>query len=433
MKNKKYIIILLIILLIILVVGIMIILFSLLKQKNNQENISQVDDKLAEDITISELEPEGNMYIYITSNEIINTFFNYISEKEPNADNSEAAISLLDKEFITQNNVTEENILKKFSNYKNINSYSAREIYCQEINHRQNINGEYLYIKGKLRTDGEENDIYILLKRDLINSTYSISFIEEDIFNNMKTGKNSNTDTDINIEKNDYNEIYSKMINEYEICLMFFRDYINTIQNNSRYGYELLDEEYKNSRFGSLEKYETYINNISNRLDLLALRGYNISEKSNYKQYACVDQYGNNYIFINTKGMYYTVILDTYTLDLPEFIEKYDAGNDETKLTLNVGKIIEAINNKDYEYVYNKMNETFRNNNFSNISTLEQFINNHFYNINEVQDFSYRQEGKVFICTIGLKNKEKSSDTIKSITILMELKDNRNFEISFSI
>ena len=131
--------------------------------------------------------------------------------------------------------------------------------------------------------------------------------------------------------------------------------------------------------------------------------------------------------------MQYTVILDTYTLELPEFIEKYDAGNDETKLTLNVGKIIEAINNKDYEYVYNKMNETFRNNNFSNISTLEQFINNHFYNINEVQDFSYRQEGNVYICTLGLTDKESTSETIKSVTILLELQDNRNFEISFSM
>ena len=181
--------------------------------------------------------------------------------------------------------------------------------------------------------------------------------------------------------------------------------------------------------FANETEYTKYINN----LNFKGLEQYSFNSNMNKKTCICIDNFGYNYIFNITGAMQYTVILDTYTLDLPEFIEKYDSGNDETKLTLNVGKVIEAINNKDYEYVYNKLNETFRNNNFSDISIFEKFIENNFYEINEVVEFSYKQEGNVYVCTMGLKNKENSSDNLKSVTILIQLLDNRNFEISFSV
>lgn len=432
MKNIKYIIILLVILLVILLIAGTILIYCLIQNNKEKDNFLETDG-LAEEITLAEIEPEKNVYIYIYSNDIMNKMFDYISEKEPNVNNTDAILSILDSEYIAQNNITKDNVIDILSDYKDINSYISKEIYRQEINYRQNLNGEYIYIYGIVRKNGIEEKIYVLLKRDLINSTYSISFIEEELFNKVKKEEKIDLDTSIDIEKNNYNEMYSKMINEYEICSTYFKDYINTVSNNITYGYELLDEEYKSKRFESLEKFEEYIKNTSDRLSTLVLTGYNISEKGDYTQYACVDQYGNNYIFNVSSIMQYSVILDTYTLDLPEFIEKYDSGNDETKLTLNVGKVIEAINNKDYEYVYNKLNETFRNNNFSDISIFEKFIENNFYEINEVVEFSYKQEGNVYVCTMGLKNKENSSDNLKSVTILIQLLDNRNFEISFSV
>lgn len=51
--------------------------------------------------------------------------------------------------------------------------------------------------------------------------------------------------------------------------------------------------------------------------------------------------------------MNFTVILDTYTIDLPEFTEKYTKASDEEKVLLNIQKGFTAINDKDYRYVYN--------------------------------------------------------------------------------
>ena len=63
----------------------------------------------------------------------------------------------------------------------------------------------------------------------------------------------------------------------------------------------------------------------------------------------------------------YSVVLDTYTIDLPEFIEKYNSANEKTKVGLNIQKVFDAINNEDYEYVYNKLDNTFKQTNFKTV------------------------------------------------------------------
>ena len=188
----------------------------------------------------------------------------------------------------------------------------------------------------------------------------------------------------------------------------------------------------KLSNTPNTNSYINYINSIKDRVQKIILKGYNITRKDEYNQYVCIDQYGNYYIFKNTDLMNYTLMLDTYTLDLQEFKEKYDKGTDKEKIKLNINKTVEAVNNKDYKYVYNKLNVSFKNNNFNNEATFENYIKNNFYEINEITNFNYRQEGNVFICTIGLGNKEKEIEGAKSVTILVRLLENRDFEISFS-
>ena len=48
----------------------------------------------------------------------------------------------------------------------------------------------------------------------------------------------------------------------------------------------------------------------------------------------------------------YEVVLDTYTIDLPEFLEKYNKNSDEIKCGMNIQKLFDAINDEDYSYVY---------------------------------------------------------------------------------
>ena len=230
------------------------------------------------------------------------------------------------------------NVLKE---YKGVSSYFSKEIYKREISQRQDINGCYYYIKGIARRSSKEEYIYVLMKQDLRNNTYSVSFMTEDEYN-KKPGANQ----EISIQKNLYNKIYSKKITDYDTCYAFLNDYINTVKNNPEIAYNLLDIEYRQKRFGGLDNYIKHINGIKNRLSKSVLVEYKIERGQEITQYMCVDQTGNYYIFEKTQMMNYDVILDTYTLDLPIFKERYENVNTMLRGKYNIEECFEAINNK---------------------------------------------------------------------------------------
>ena len=105
----------------------------------------------------------------------------------------------------------------------------------------------------------------------------------------------------------------------------------------------------------------------------MALAQYQVTEEDGYTQYLLVDQNGKYYIANETAVMKYTTLLDTYTVDLPQFTESYNSANDSRKAGLNLQKVVDAINNNDYEYVYNKLDETFKSNNFPTLESFEQY------------------------------------------------------------
>lgn len=454
MKNIRKLIIILTIICLIIIIAIIILLNSIKSKIDDEtkdydlpvEDNSRYEEELNQNLVLVQSEND----FFSLENEIKNFFLYYKVE------NKNAIYEILNEQYITDNNITVENIIEEISKL-----YAEKENnFIQEIAYvRESSANPIHYIKGIIENSMGTQNCYMTIYWDLDNGTYSIEPITENEYNQY-ISEEMKEENNFSIAEKQYNKLQRITLTDEEKAQKYFKSYIKNALYNVEESYRTLDENYKNAKFPNMDAYIQYLlrkkdelhsmdtDNIKsidefgseaeyteyiNSLNFNGLEQYSFTSTMSEKKCICIDYFGYYYIFDITGAMQYTVILDTYTLELPEFIEKYDAGNDETKLTLNVGKIIEAINNKDYEYVYNKMNETFRNNNFSNISTLEQFINNHFYNINEVQDFSYRQEGNVYICTLGLTDKESTSETIKSVTILLELQDNRNFEISFSM
>ncbi len=424
MKNVKYLIILLSAILIILIIVFIFLLHSLNENSQQLEDGGIIEERHFEE---SKEVQDINTYIYI--NEIMKNFFSYVSEEEDYLDNSEALMEVLDKEYINKNNITKDNVLQKLSNYKDITSFSSKEIYKKEVGYIHNIEGEYIYIKGIIRKDSTEEDIYILMKQNNYKETYSISIITEENFKNLQ---NNDENIEIDIEQGDYNKAYSKSITDYQKCLEFFRDYINTVKNNPREAYKLLDEEYKNKRFGNIDNYVKYINTIQNELLRTVLKKYQIIEGENEDKYICIDQKGNYYIFKNTDFMNYTLILDTYTIDLPEFTEKYNTAKDSEKNLLNVQKIFEAINVKDYDYVYNKLEENFKNTYFPTQLRFEQYIKSKFFNMNEIEFLNAQDEANVYIYNVNINNLDDKSKT-NNLSIMSRLKEGTDFEISFNL
>lgn len=102
----------------------------------------------------------------------------------------------------------------------------------------------------------------------------------------------------------------------------YFNIFLENLKYDMQKSYELLDTQYKQNKFKNINEYIQYVQN--NKLQENAIKSYNVYTYDDYNQYVCIDNQNRYYIF-NEKGiMNFTVILDTYTIDLPEFTEKYN-------------------------------------------------------------------------------------------------------------
>ena len=165
----------------------------------------------------------------------------------------------------------------------------------------------------------------------------------------------------------------------------------------------------------------------------MKLNAYQINEYENYTQYVCKDQNENYYIFNETGIMDYTVILDTYTIDLPQFIEKYNNSTDAEKVLLNIQKVFEAINHGDYGYVYDKLDNEFKQNNFPTETEFENYIKQNLYENNSISYGKYKTSGDLHIYDINIKNKDDENSITKTKNIIMRLEEGTDFVMSFNV
>ena len=248
--------------------------------------------------------------------------------------------------------------------------------------------------------------------------------LNEEKYNNLQTENNTEVQQPLeNVETNTNQNNASENITDENYAKNLFNQYKQELQNSISSAYDKLDEEYKNVKFGTLEKFKEYINNNEARYSAMQIAKYQKTEKDDYIQYVCIDKNGYYYIFRVTQSMNYTVILDTYTIDLPEFTAKYKATNETTKVAYNIDKIKQAINANDFQYVYSKLDATFKQNNFADYNKFEQYLKS---NISKFEYKSASLYGNVYVATIEI------SDT-KEMKIIMKLSNETDFSISFNL
>ena len=167
-------------------------------------------------------------------------------------------------------------------------------------------------------------------------------------------------------------------------------------------------------------------------IENININKYKCDVYEEYKEYVCIDKDNRYYIFKETAPMEINIKLDTYTTDIPEFNEKYNEGNEQVKVGMNIEKVITALNNKDYRYVYNKLDNSFKNNNFATINVFEAYIKGNIFNTNVAEYEKFTEEGQTYIYELKLKESEDSEET-KNMTVIMKLLENNDFTMSFNI
>ena len=235
------------------------------------------------------------------------------------------------------------------------------------------------------------------------------------------------------IEKYDYNQYVTKVIGDQDMVNIYFNDYRYYLIYHTEEAYNLLNEEYREKKFGNLETFQAYVNQNMDQIFNSSVDSFTVSNWDEGKQYVITDKDGKYYIFQESVVMDYSVILDTYTIDLPEFIEEYNNSTEEEKVLLNLQKVFEAINQQDYAYVYEKLDETFKANNFATLEEFTNYVQENFFSQNSVSAANPESQGNIYLYEITISDATGENTNTITKTFVMQLQEGTDFVMSFSV
>lgn len=114
-----------------------------------------------------------------------------------------------------------------------------------------------------------------------------------------------------NYEVNEYIPTY---VSDEDMAKIYLNDYVFKMFSNPEEAYELLDDEYKEKKFGSYDNFKKHIYSLN--YPSFTVDRYFIKSKKGFNIYGVYDTNDNLFIF-KTKGvMQYKVYLDDYTVEI---------------------------------------------------------------------------------------------------------------------
>ncbi len=446
MKNLKIIILLVIITIIILIAVISLLLINK-NNTNKEEPLIDTRGDVGEELVVTNEEEIASepskvktvenclQRFYDNLNNNSDNFFSRgsqgnmvkeISDEEIN----QTRIELLSKKYIKNNKITSDNVnnfLKTYTEKVIIVPLKMKLIINDPIEkYAVNailINSDYKVI--------DKINVYVNL--DNRSSTFSIEPIDNE-YENFDDVKIENENEPI--EKNDNNQFKITAMNFENRAKDLLDKFKKIVLSNAELSYNYIEQEYINKKFKDKSEYFTMIKDNVDRIKISYLTKYLVNNTEKYTEFICVDQNDYYYIFRQevNNPLNYSVMLDNYTIEFKDFVERYDNGDELKKVGINTGKIISAINCKDFDYVYSKLDTTFKNNNFKTKQDLEQYIKNNLFDINKGTYISFEENGNgIYTYKTNITSLGEESTNSKNLTVIMKLLDNRDFVMSFNI
>ena len=420
--NKKVFGILIAIMIVVLI--IILIIIRLIKRDDSGINYNTVfteEDQLGDVPIIYEKEKLENSTIFYTVEDCINVYFKTVEEKD-----TSALLCLLDKEYISKNNITSDNVLNYVDKLNNGDTFIATDMYEAR---NDNI---YIYIVEGTKDDGKyTNNVYYIVKFDDNHLTYNITPLYANNYSNIEAIDATNSIT--SIESNTNNKYTYNRIKDEDILTKYMNFYIKLMQENEKKAYDLLNSEYKDLRFEDFEDFEEYVNQMGQIYNEFNIQGYNIEETSNGKEYIFTNTYNIGYKIIETAPMDFTILLDDYTIETDDFKNKYENANFQTRAITDVDKVMKMINTKDYRALYNVLDETYKANNFATIDSFIEYINTSFFNENYYTISNISEQGPYYLITITCKKTAAASADTKENKIIISIGEGTSFTMSFAL
>lgn len=421
-KKMKFIIIALVLLLIILI-GV----FILINKANNTNTSSKDDIEKRQDTVIKLAQntvKEKNTYTIIYLNDIVQKLFDYIANNSINT-----VYNLTSLNYIQKNNITANNVSTIYTNSKGKITYYIQDVYSiqtyEEISY-------YIYGRTLKNAENKVGDYYIKINVDLQNKTFSIEPLKVDEYNKAKNGEiNQIKSTDIQINAN--NKYNVESFSTEKLTRRYINDFIFKMKYIPDVAFSTLDEKYRNKKFSNIDEFKSYIENNSERFNNFILKSYWKDIKNDSIEYEVEDINNYYYKIKASSGMDYTIILDDYTVESNEYVQKYNSSSDSTKIATCINKFFKLIDSKEYKSAYAYLDDTFKQKNFDTVGKFETYAKQNFFNNNTVTISSAEKVGDIYSCKVQIKSGVSVAAMSKDITVIIKLKENTDFVMSFSI
>lgn len=426
MKINKIIVILLIILIFMLIAVLGILNIAKQKMNNSSDEFVQYPDEIKLSIEDSKnilQQVESRSEIY-TVKECIEKYYTNLSEENYNA-----VFNILDNEYISYKGITLENIYDKIK----IIRYPIVEISKMYVSKGTNSVNIYVAYGNVIDLSSKEIlNFNMIVKVDEENKTFKVvlqDYIETE-YGNINIGDEF-ISKENNIENLNNNVYINKTMTDEQYVSDLYMAYSYNISYNVRRAYDILDEEYRSKRFENFEEFTEYAQENKAKFISAEIKKYQKSQYEEYTQYICVDSKGRYFIINETAPMQYAILLDIYTIDVNDFISKYNNSDIETKVKYNAQKIKMSIEENNYRYIYENLNEDFKNSNFANYSEFLKYFNSKVSYNSTIGEIFSEFKNNVYVIKMELANNNANTG-VTTLNVLMRIKENTDFEISLN-
>ena len=438
MGNKLVKIMIILLIFIIIIAGIIISIIVLNKDENLFTQNSNIGDA-GEVVNYKELKLHDvtEKIEYYTVKNCINSYIKalnkesgtyYIADQYDEKIQKEYIYNLFSDSYINNKKITKENVLNNVKLYDENLIFTPLKMKVLE-NENSNVYVAYGIVQNLQNKYIE--DLYIIVSLDLKNKTYQIEPIDE-LYNSIEDIVIENNN--VIIKNNGFNSYITQKISNEFLCSEYLTLYKNLSLSKPEVIYNLMSNEYRNKRFGSLENFKNYIEENRKEIEKIKLSQYAVTNYDNYTEYIAKDQYENLYIFKETEFMYFTISLDTYTLEQEKFNTEYSKATNNNKVKMNIDKLFQMINAKDYNAAYEMLDANFKNTNFKTVQSFEQYMKSKLYRYNDISFIKFSDEiSGVYTYSIEITNREDEFSQKIKMNIVMQLLENTNYKYSFEI
>ncbi len=440
-KIKKYIIIF------VCAIIILILLIFLLKLKQENENNKKImEGDPGETIEITnKIEYVDDFSTFKTVEQCIQQYYNILNNESSSfygkdEDGNETKI-FSDKEIrqIRLNLLSDDYKKNNNININNIDNYiktSKEEIMVLTLKMKELKNtkiNKYIAQGIILNVDNKFiEEFYVIVVLDPYNNSFAIEPIINE-YSNIDEIKIENNNKSIEI--NNDNKYSERAYSYEEISKYYFLTFKRLALAKPEIIYnDYMDKEYKDQRFGTLQEFQKYINQNNQEVFKTMMKEYLVNYYDDYTEYVVKDQFQNIYIFKKYNDQKLNFMLDTYTITADKFKQKYEESGDIEKIQMNIDKFFQMINRQDYKTSYKCLSEGFKNNYFKTEEDFSNYIRNKFFIYNKITFKNYEKKGSgLYVINIELTDLTEENSDVKSVNIIMQLKENFEFEMSFDM